>query len=158
MCVCVCVCVCARTYLCLSLSLSRACVRACMRARGVPGVMPVIGFPDEGLQGSSAFPTRASTKCENRRFPTIFTLFHRISLKNRLRSSAFPMTPPPKPIGFSPFGRPTHRNPIGWSTPGVRVRVCWCLCARPSLAGNLAPQQVRTHARSTSVVGDFHVV
>jgi hypothetical protein len=78
------------------------CVR--VRVRGVPGVMPAIGFPDEGLPDSSAFLTRASEKCGNRRFSTIFTLFHRISRKHRLRSSDGPMTAPPNPSFFRPLG------------------------------------------------------
>jgi hypothetical protein len=42
------------------------CVCACVCASGVyPGVMPVVGFHEEGLLDSSALLTRASEKCEN---------------------------------------------------------------------------------------------
>jgi hypothetical protein len=41
--------------------------------------------------------------------------------ENRPRSS-FSRSHPPKPIVFAPFGRPAHRNPIGWYTPGACVR------------------------------------
>jgi hypothetical protein len=39
-------------------------------------------------------------------------------------------SPPQTPIGFTPFGRPAHRNPIGGYTPGVCVCVCVCVCDR----------------------------
>jgi hypothetical protein len=82
-----------------------------------PGVYPgppgLIGFPDE-------------EKCDDfRRFPTIFTLFHRISQKIA-SAHRFSRSHPPEPIGFSPFECPAHRNPFGWSTPDTHamVRVC----------------------------------
>jgi hypothetical protein len=77
----------------------------------VPGVMPVVGFPEEGLPDSSAFQKRASKKCKNDDFSLL-----------PLKIAGFPDPPPPlKPIGSAPFGRPAHRNRIGWYTPGVCV-------------------------------------
>jgi hypothetical protein len=68
---------------------TRAIALVC--CRGVPGVMQLIGFPEEGLPDSSAFPCEgvSSKKCENR-----ISIFHTFLRENRLRSSAFPIPPP----------------------------------------------------------------
>jgi hypothetical protein len=66
------------------------------QTRGVPGVMQLIGFTEEGLPDSSAFP------CDSRRGPPKsvkiddFRRFSHFSPPKRLRSPAFPMPPPPR--------------------------------------------------------------
>jgi hypothetical protein len=67
------------------------------------------------------FAMRALRKCvkidDFRRFHTFF-----IGSREKIASAhRFSGSHPPKPIGFSSFGRPTHRNPIGWSTPDART-------------------------------------
>jgi hypothetical protein len=70
--------------------------------------MPVIGFPDEGLLNSSAFPNESSEKCEIddfRRFSHFFIGFpEKIASGHRISRShpPFPMTPPQNPSDFRP--------------------------------------------------------